>query len=304
MRSSSRFLTTLSVCLGVFAISAPHTALACSCDLAPLRWLPYAHGVPIGSEVLFPINAAGVSCRIGVWEEQEARPPLGKHIRASSGESLSFTRYNDLVASVRPLGVPWNIGATFALEVDHEMGLVTSPDASNPRRVQVRLGPALEPLKQPLALELSEQSRRTEVSRPGRRGACSHEVEAAVVRLTLPIPEAMRPYSPVLLQETLVDGRSWIGKTSHCDTRNPGEASGTVGTDVVSATCDGDGELKPGRHTVEMVLTLPGVGVVARSLPTEVNLECSGCGCSGTGGPTGAQWVVAILTLLLLRRRQ
>jgi hypothetical protein len=113
-------------------------------------------------------------------------------------------------------------------------------------------------------------------------GSCIVDISAAAADISIALASDAKPWENALLYSTLVDGQPWRPTGSLAGFSTLGSSWVGRARDLVYSPCHSmDGgqlllttDLPQGRHTVQMVATLPGSSWGARSDTVEVDLEC------------------------------
>jgi len=113
-------------------------------------------------------------------------------------------------------------------------------------------------------------------------GSCIVDISAAAADISIALATDAKPWGNALLYSTLVDGQPWRPAGSLAGFSTLGSSWVGRARDLVYSPCHStDGgplllttDLPQGRHTVQMVATLPGSSWEARSDTVEVDLEC------------------------------
>ena len=126
-----------------------------------------------------------------------------------------------------------------------------------------------------MALKIGEPT--TGALAVAKGGSCSESVTAAQLPIEMDLPEAMRAFRDQLYFETIIDGTErWGPSSSICYPIVPGASWRGKGVALLFCACTpfSSQGLATGRHTVEMLASLPGTDVLAVTSKVEVELKC------------------------------
>ncbi|MBW1810880.1 MAG: hypothetical protein JRJ87_21995 [Deltaproteobacteria bacterium] len=108
--------------------------------------------------------------------------------------------------------------------------------------------------------------------------SCSFELEVGKINIELELLEAASKYKKALLFKTTVDQKPWQPKDFECANIPSGRSWVDVGKELLFMSCKNPNKssysLRPGKHKVRMIATLPGVGVIADSGEVQFEIRC------------------------------
>ena len=149
-------------------------------------------------------------------------------------------------------------------------------------------------------------------------GSCFLEALAAIARVRIALAPEARPWSAVLLYQTLVDGVAWAPPPSLDLSQPLGQSFVGRGVDEIYSACPNSngivGVAGGVPHQIELIARVPGTTTILHSTPVTVTLACMPPGDAGPGAVSddggcqtsqdGGGVVAAAAALLALARRR